>query len=48
MTFVDFPDNFSFSGSRFADTFLGGFSEGSDIPLGNSPEKQKKQKNGVP
>ena len=44
MTFVDFPDNFSFSGSRFADTFLGGFSEGSDIPLGNSPEKQKKQK----
>ena len=43
MNFDGFPDYFSFSGSRFADTSLGGTSEGPDRPLGNSPELQRKK-----
>jgi len=48
VTFDGFSDYFSFSGDRFADTFLCGFSEGLDQPQGNNPECKKKQKIGVP
>jgi len=47
MTIDDFSDNFSFSGDRFADTFLSGISEGSDRPRGVAPD-MRGSKNGVP